>query len=88
MSETESSLKPEFRLGSDYPAPIYPFDIPELMPADEPVFLLRASDPVASLLVRHWADLTELRDQDPDQEDLDGAYDRATEMEVWRDKHL
>lgn len=47
------------------------------IPADEPVFLLRAQDRTAASTVRHWASLQ------PDGEIKDVAYKHADLMDKW-----
>lgn len=56
-------------------------DSENLIPEDEPVFLLRAQDPVAASVVRLWADETEQRGGDPAI--VKAARDHADEMDLW-----
>lgn len=56
-----------------------------LIGEDEPVFLLRAKDPVAGDVVRYWAERVAQRGGDPV---LVGRVDRwANEMDDWRREH-
>ena len=62
--------------------------VTSLRDLDEPTFTLRASDPVAPILVRLWGELTRLHDDNADQEDIDASLDKAAEMERWREVNL
>lgn len=53
--------------------------------ADEPVFILRAKDPVAPMVVRLWASLSQQL-QAHEKHKASGAYLVATEMEAWAEK--
>ena len=48
--------------------------------ADEPVFLLRANDPVAAQAIRHWATMSVHYHSDSKRQD---ALDVAAEFERW-----
>lgn len=52
---------------------------------DEPVFVLRAKDPLASKVVRYWALLAEAG-SDHELEKATAANHVAMEMDVWREK--
>ena len=53
---------------------------------DEPVFVLRAKDPAAAVIVRIWCQLGwHMAHHDKDQ--IDGALKIADEMEAWRNEH-
>lgn len=49
---------------------------------DEPLFTLRATDPLAPILVRLWADLANSIGVDEDK--TDEASNCADDMEMWR----
>lgn len=52
---------------------------------DEPIFVLRAKDPIASLVVRIWASLSDsLNAHEADK--IRTARAEAQDMEIWRDK--
>jgi hypothetical protein len=51
------------------------------IPEDEPVFLLRAQDPVAAEVVDYWVERTEAKGGDPGMLGL--ARDQADRMEAW-----
>lgn len=57
-----------------------------LIPEDEPVFLLRAQDALASQHVRDWADHAELRGVTP--EVVAAVREHAAKMEAWPKKKL
>lgn len=59
-------------------------DPANLIPADEPVFLLRAQDPLAWVVVGLWADAAELIGAD--QEIIDAAREQASAMHQWPHK--
>jgi hypothetical protein len=50
--------------------------------ADEPVFILRAKDPIAPMVVRIWASLA-AQMQAHERDKTFGAFMTATEMEEW-----
>lgn len=52
---------------------------------DEPVFVLRAKDPLAPITVRHWATMSEGK-HEPAK--LAEARNLASEMEDWRNKNF
>ena len=52
--------------------------------SDEPVFVLRAKDPIAAQVVRLWATMAE-RDHSADK--CDGALAIAAAMDEWRAQH-
>lgn len=56
-----------------------------LIPADEPVFLLRAKDVTAPFVVRHWALLAE--QAGADERMVKAAMDHAYAMSVWQKDH-
>lgn len=55
-----------------------------LIPDDEPVFLLRAQDKMASTVVRHWADCNTLNGGDLELSRLARAH--ADLMDAWPKK--
>jgi hypothetical protein len=57
-----------------------------LIPADEPVFFLRAQDQVAAATVRFWA--FQAMDQGADPVMVQGALKQADAMEAWGKKKL
>lgn len=57
-----------------------------LIPADEPVFLIRAKDAVSGDAVRAWADLHIKAGGDPAM--AVAAYVQALKMDAWSDKQL
>lgn len=52
---------------------------------DEPVFVLRAKDPIAALVVRYWAHLA---DDVHELEKRKEARELANQMDVWRNKNV
>ena len=54
------------------------------IPEDEPVFLIRGQDQVASKVVRHWADLNDEAGGDPELSA--NARDQADKMDEWPTK--
>ena len=52
--------------------------------SDEPVFVLRAKDPLAAMTVRHWITMAEGA-HEPAK--LDEARGLAVEMEKWRQRN-
>lgn len=56
------------------------------IPADEPVFLLRAQDEVAWIVVLDWAVIAETRGVSPEL--VKQARDQAEKMRVWSKKKL
>ena len=56
------------------------------IPADEPVFLIRAQDKVGSATVRMWAELNDLMGGDPAMSN--SARVHAAHMENWTKKKL
>lgn len=52
--------------------------------ADEPVFVLRAKDPLASMAVRHWVTMSEGK-HEPSK--LDEALALADQMDAWRQRN-
>lgn len=54
---------------------------------DEPLFILRANDPVASKVVRIWASLSEGMKTQP-RVKTGGAWQVAVAMENWREERL
>lgn len=57
-----------------------------LIPQEEPVFVLRAQDRIASAVVRYWARLNEQQGGDPRLTDL--AEHQASCMDEWPKKKL
>jgi len=57
-----------------------------LIPADEPVFLLRAQDKVAARTVRFWAQMVEAHGGDPAI--ILAARAQADRMDAWPKKKL
>lgn len=53
-----------------------------LVPVNEPVFILRASDPHAAELVTRWAELTLASSGDPVLARV--GFDQAHAMRMWR----
>ena len=51
---------------------------------NEPIFVLRAQDKLASSLVRMWAELAELHGCDKDK--VDEAYSLAEMMDAWPER--
>ena len=60
-------------------------DPANLIPADEPVFLLRAKDEVAPLTVERWAALAE--QAGADHAIVKAARDQAASMRRWQREH-
>lgn len=58
-------------------------DPAELIPIDEPVFLIRGRDPVSADAVRAWAELHELAGGDPALSDA--ARRHALRMQLWHE---
>ena len=56
-----------------------------LIPADEPVFLLRGKDRAAPAAVRFWAEAALALGADGELTSL--AYDQAAAMEAWQAEH-
>lgn len=56
------------------------------IPADEPVFLLRARDPIASTCVRAWAMMYAFLGGDKAR--AEKVYIHATRMDNWKPKKL
>lgn len=56
-----------------------------IIPADEPVFLLRAKDLVAPWAVRRWANRA--REVGAGEEIVQAAFAQADEMERWQMEH-
>jgi len=52
-----------------------------LIPADEPVFLIRGQDIVGAYAVRAWADLNDKAGGDPEASRL--AREHAVKMDAW-----
>lgn len=52
---------------------------------DEPIFILRAKDPLASIAVRIWAQLSDIAGLHHDK--TDEAREQAHRMDVWKRKH-
>lgn len=52
---------------------------------DEPVFVLRAKDPLAAQTVRHWATMAQGEHEDHKREE---AVKLADEMDQWRAKNV
>ena len=59
-----------------------PFDCYAKADPDEPIFVLRAKDPLAPILVRLWVELRELSGEDNNK--LNEAVDCSHEMDRWR----
>lgn len=57
-------------------------DPDELIPEDEPVFLLRAQDVTSPTVVRYWAEQAE--QAGADAETVQAAREWADEMETWQ----
>jgi hypothetical protein len=55
-----------------------------LIPADEPVFLLRAQDKVAADTVLYWAEMNEEAGGDPELTKL--AHEHVQKMRAWAKK--
>lgn len=53
-----------------------------LIPADEPVFLIRAQDRIGAGIVWRWADLNDEQGGDPRMSQM--ARDHAMKMELWK----
>jgi hypothetical protein len=53
--------------------------------ADEPVFILRAHDRLAPLVVEIWADLAKAHEAPPEK--TAGAMALATEMRAWEERN-
>jgi len=68
---------------SDYQERIQ--DSANLIPADEPVFLIRAQDIVAPAIVEEWADQAELEDAAPNI--VKAAREHAQRMREWQKAH-
>jgi hypothetical protein len=61
-------------------------DLANIIPADEPVFLLRANDFCAPAAVAHWAaEVQKLPDHDP--KIVEAAQQWAFEMVTWQRRH-
>jgi hypothetical protein len=56
------------------------------IPEEEPVFLLRAQDELASLAVDYWADLMESNGGDPELIRL--AREHAAKMAAWPNQKM
>jgi hypothetical protein len=54
---------------------------------DEPVFVLRAKDPLAALIVRHWAFVAEEHGVH-EPEKLAEARALADRMDAWKDRYI
>lgn len=54
--------------------------------ADEPVFVLRARDPLAPQAIRHWATMASGGLHEPDK--VQRALDEADEMEKWHAQNV
>jgi hypothetical protein len=52
--------------------------------ADEPLFILRAKDPLAAQAVRHWATMS---DGNHEPEKIAQALKAADEMDAWRKRN-
>lgn len=52
---------------------------------DEPIFVIRANDPLARKVVQHWAALALERGLHEDK--IDAAFRFANTMEAWREQH-
>lgn len=50
---------------------------------DEPIFVLRAQDRFAPMLVRLWADLTKSQRGTEHDDKVTGAYELANKMDEW-----
>lgn len=61
-------------------------DPEDLIPEDEPVFLLRAQDDIAARVVRYWADQAEEAGANPDI--VARARAHAEKMEAWQTKKV
>lgn len=61
-------------------------DSANLIPSDEPVFLLRAQDMLAADAVDFWADALESNDGDPDT--VEAVRDWAQRMRAWNPKKM
>lgn len=59
-------------------------DAAGVIPADEPVFLLRGQDRYAARAVRHYADI--LAGKGADDEHVAAIHRHALEMQNWRPK--
>lgn len=57
-----------------------------LIPADEPVFLIRGQDKVGAAAVRGWADLAEAAGSPPDI--VAHAREHAAKMDAWPKKKV
>lgn len=51
----------------------------------EPIFVLRAKDPLAARAVLHWVAMA---DDEHETEKLEEAINLAKQMEQWRDHHF
>jgi hypothetical protein len=56
------------------------------LPPDEPVFILRGRDPLASATINHWCALHQLHGGDPAKRS--GATLVASELLAWPEKKL
>lgn len=68
-----------------------PFDCYAKAGPDEPIFVLRAKDPLAPALVRLWAHVRRVYDSAKGEHDASKyseAMSCALQMETWRDKQF
>lgn len=65
-----------------------PYDCYTKAAPDEPIFILRAKDPIAPIMVQMWARLTEYfakeHKQSVDDVKLIEAFNCAEQMRIWR----
>jgi len=57
------------------------------LPTDEPMFILRASDPLSGMLVRFWANANEKRLQQSNPRRLLEVRELAALMDQWRQRN-
>jgi hypothetical protein len=60
-------------------------DTHDLIPSEEPVFLLRGQDKLAPLLVEQWA--LEAQKQGASQNIVNAAMEQAQKMVLWQKEH-
>jgi hypothetical protein len=79
-----SHQRPELHQKPAHPPPLPP--APSANAEDEPTFVLRASDPLAAMLLRCWAGLSsDFRTQHPDT--ITAARRIALGMDLWASKN-
>jgi hypothetical protein len=84
----DSPLSDEAQLGKPPPPPPMPPSILETpWENGEPVFVLRASDRLAGILVRGWARMSDALGLRSTAE-VSAAFSLAERMDAWRHKHI